>query len=330
MTTLGHNFVLGIKGTKLTADEELWLKDWGVFSIVLYKRNIENQGQLRKLQDEILNLSYCYHNQGVFFSIDMEGGPIHELPSPPFAYFPSGQELITQGANQETIYQYALHLGTYLKTLGFDMNYSPVADILHNPNNDLIRKRAWGITAEEVLSRLEPYVQGFADAGIFLVSKHFPGHGNTSVDTHKGLAQDLRSQTDIESQDLKVFKQLEQWGIPFIMTAHVIYPALDDKLPATLSYKCLTQWARKIHQIKAYFIADDLDMGALEPFGDPQKRLLDAAIAGCDFFMFCHRDKPPFQEIEYLAKHLPSQECSRLQESAQKFLWIKKQTKPGI
>jgi beta-N-acetylhexosaminidase len=302
--SFSKNLILGISGSSLTAEEKHWFRQNETFSIILYQRNIVDPDQLASLIQDIQSIHTENHGRPTLLSIDMEGGPLHELPPHQFRYFPSGPELLANQPEETSLYRAGYELGTYLRELGFHINYAPVLDVLTHPQNELFRNRSWGNKPQDIIRYTQPYIRGMQDAGILAVAKHFPGHGHTQVDSHHTLPTDLRSVPEIESIDLPPFIAAYAAGVRLFMTAHVLYPALDPKLPATLSPTILTHWAQNKWQLPGFFIADDLDMGALRHFGNSEDILRKSVEAGGHFFMYCHRTTPPWTELEFMNQFL--------------------------
>ncbi|MDW8189697.1 MAG: glycoside hydrolase family 3 N-terminal domain-containing protein [Pseudobdellovibrionaceae bacterium] len=310
--SLGLSFFIGLAGPELSKEERRWLTQYGAAGVILYKRNIQSFAQLRELQKQV---QQCAVNgkteQPVLFAIDLEGGSVAELPSHSFRVFPSPLDYLKSNPHQ-TLYEFGLDQGTYLRQLGFHINFAPCLDVCTLSSNTLIRDRVLGVTLGEICERARHLIRGYHDSGIMVTAKHFPGHGSTETDSHFALPIDSRSWDDIVRESLPPFRVAQELGVDFLMTAHVLYPKVDRSLPATLSYEILTQKARRELGIWSFILADDLDMGALKDFGGPLERSLKFIAAGGDFLMFAHRSSPPFEELEFLQSHISLEDYRRL------------------
>ena len=302
--SFSQNLIIGLKGPWLTEEEKKWIQQNNTFAFVLYRRNIIHSEQLSSLVKEIQSLHIAHHGHPTLLSIDMEGGPLHELPAEKFQYFPSGPELISNTKNDAELFKAGYKLGAYLQQQGFHINYAPVLDVLTHSGNQLLKKLSWGQDPRDVIQHSKPYIQGMQDAGILAVAKHFPGHGHTQIDSHEALPIDPRSLMEIDTLDLPPFLAAYATGVHLFMTAHVLYPAIDPERPATLSPYLLTDWTQKKWKLPGFFIADDLDMGALRSFGNSHAILQQSIEAGGHFFMYCHRADPPWSEWEFANQFL--------------------------
>jgi beta-N-acetylhexosaminidase len=176
-----------------------------------------------------------------------------------------------------------------LGILGFNTNFVPVLDLVDESSQDLgsvIGDRSYGNDPEVVTRCGKALVESLRTAGIISCGKHFPGHGGTSVDSHLDLPVDTRSREALESHDMIPFKLLAGNGIDMIMTAHVLYPALDDKLPATLSKTIVARLLRGEIGYDGVVITDDLEMGAIAKHYDSLECARLALMAGADLLLF--------------------------------------------
>jgi len=314
----GH-FIIGLNGPELTPDEKYWLEHFGAAGIVFFSRNIENPQQLARLMHEIKDLCLCSPNaEPPLFCIDMEGGRISELKHPNFRSWPSPSQYLKQNPTT-SLYEFGLDMGTYLRELGFHVNFSPCLDTLTNLDNHLIKDRSLGETSQQVVFLGKDLIRGFMDAKILTTAKHFPGHGHTLADSHFELPVDNRPFSELETDSLPPFKMASQMGVPFFMTAHVVYTQVDPDWPATLSEVWLKKILRDSLGVTQFCLADDLDMKALSSFGNSNQLAARFFNCGGDFIMYCHRETPPFEILDYLQSHIDSNEKKRM-ESAKKTL----------
>lgn len=308
----GGHFFIGIQGLELTASETHWFLKHGAAGVVLFARNILDPAQLLSLMGNIKAL--CMQSplgEPPLFCIDMEGGRISELKAPYFKTWPAALDYLNQNPNL-SLHDFGLEMGTYLRQLGFQVNFAPCLDILSNPDNQLIQGRSLGESSSQVVAFGQQLIAGYLDAQILPAAKHFPGHGHTVADSHFELPVDLRSLAELEDQAFKPFCMASQMEVPFFMTAHVMYPKVDPELPATLSPIWLKDIMRDRLKITQFCLADDLDMQALSQFGSPSKIASQFLNSGGDFLMYCHRPEPPFEVIESLSQGVAADQLARL------------------
>lgn len=172
-----------------------------------------------------------------------------------------------------------------ISSVGMFCDLSPVADVNSNPLNPIIGTRSFGENAEDVAARIRAAVEGLHAHHVIATAKHFPGHGNTSSDSHSGLPKVTRTLEEIESIDLLPFKAAVDAGVDMVMTAHIIYEALDSINPSTLSKKILTGYLREKLGFKGVIITDSFNMWAIQKNYDPGEAAIQAILAGADMIM---------------------------------------------
>ena len=199
--------------------------------------------------------------------------------------FPRAAELGNRDDTDLT-YHSAHTIGKQCKTLGVHINFAPVVDINTNPNNPIIGTRSFGNTPEMVIKHATAFAQGLLDAGIIPCIKHFPGHGDTSIDSHIGLPTIDHPLQRLSSVELAPFIALINHHIPAIMIAHLTVPALDaTDTPSSLSYSIVTELLRNTYHFDGLIITDALDMGALQSMGSAADIALQAFKAGNDILL---------------------------------------------
>lgn len=172
-----------------------------------------------------------------------------------------------------------------ISSVGMFVDLSPVADVNSNPKNPIIGTRSFGEDAEKVAERVRAAVRGLHANDVIATAKHFPGHGNTESDSHSGLPKVSRSLEEIESIDLLPFKAAVEEGADMVMTAHIIYEALDPENPSTLSKKILTGYLREKLGFEGVIITDSFNMWAIQKNYDPNEAAVQAILAGADLIM---------------------------------------------
>jgi beta-N-acetylhexosaminidase len=191
-----------------------------------------------------------------------------------------------QADSVELAYRFGLGMGKELRAVGINMDYAPVLDVHSNPENPIIGLRALDTDPAKVARLGAELIRGFYDAGVIPVGKHFPGHGDTSQDSHLTLPQVERARESLEKSELIPFIHAIQQGLEVIMTAHVVYPAWDARQPATFSRSILNDVLRNSLQFEGLIISDDLDMQAIDEKLESIPEL--GTRAGVDLFLICH------------------------------------------
>jgi len=217
---------------------------------------------------------------------DLEPGRVGAARFPEFFNFPSNQRLGLLN-NKHYTYEVGRAIGGLGKTLGVDIIFAPVADVNNNPNNPVINDRSFGNNPEIVAQHALAFARGLADIGIISCAKHFPGHGDTEVDSHDSLPLIPHDRERLHAIELAPFKKLIAADIPAIMLAHLEIPAFEDQenLPSSLSKKIVTDLLQKELGFKGLVITDGLDMGSIiDKYSDGQAEL-HALLAGNDILL---------------------------------------------
>jgi beta-N-acetylhexosaminidase len=224
-------------------------------------------------------------------SIDQEGGRVQRLRAPATEWPP--MFALDALAPREAVglaREVGRAIGRELATVGIDLDFAPVLDVHTNPTNPIIGDRAFGTTPEAVADRALAFADGLAAAGVVACGKHFPGHGDTSTDSHLELPRVEASLARLHAVELAPFARAARAGLPTIMTAHVVFAAVDAARPATLSAAVVRGVLREELGYRGVIVSDDLDMRAVaDHFGAGEAARL-AIEAGCDALLLC-RDR---------------------------------------
>jgi beta-N-acetylhexosaminidase len=192
-------------------------------------------------------------------------------------------------------------LGRQLCSLGFTINFAPVLDVNTCPENPVIGDRAFGEDPASVALFGTEWILGLQQGGVLACGKHFPGHGDTSVDSHAGLPVVHRERQGLLAIELAPFRAAAAAGIATMMTAHVVYSALDADLPATLSRSICTD-LRRVIGFEGLLLSDDLEMGAIEETFPIEDASVMAIAAGCDAILVCHSEEKQERAVDALAR----------------------------
>lgn len=283
----GQLLIVGFDGTRYNRRIGSLFKKIRPAGVVLFARNIENAAQARTLISDIVKLAEDQSLAPLFVCVDQEGGRVSRLPReyPPF---PTARELGKDGSSELVETSHA-KMGQALADIGFNVDFAPVLDLDTNPVNPIIGDRSFGPDREKVGRLGRAAIRGLRSAGILACAKHFPGHGDTSLDSHHDLPVDSRPAQRIEEAELHPFREAFYEDVEFVMTAHVIYPAYDELLPATLSEKIVTGILRDKMGYNGVIVGDDMDMKAVSDHWGTEESTSLAMKAGVDMLLVCHQ-----------------------------------------
>ena len=262
---------------------------------ILFRRNVARRGDEVDLdQVAALNASVtAAAPSGLqpFLGVDQEGGRVRRL-GPPLLQVPPMRAL--EGVPEEVVERLAKAVGEELAALGFNMSFAPVLDVDSNPANPIIGDRAFSRDPETVARQGIAYARGLARAGVLACGKHFPGHGDTEEDSHLALPRVRHGRARLEAVELAPFRSAFRAGaLPAVMTAHVVFDALEPDLPATLSRRTVQTVLRDELGFEGVCISDDLFMKGVSPSGgadaeEVARAAVQAVEAGCDMLLVCH------------------------------------------
>jgi beta-N-acetylhexosaminidase len=274
--------MIGIPGPTLDRPTRAFLAEHPPGGVILFKRNIRSASQLHTLVAEL-------HETGSglppLVALDHEGGRVDRLRRRPFTHFPPAAVV---GARNDPRLAAAVGraMGRELRAVGIDLDFAPVLDVWSNPRNRVIGDRAFGTTPARVARLALAFARGLMDAGVLACGKHFPGHGATTGDSHFVLPRDRRPRRAIVA-DYLPFVRAVRADLPAILTAHVVFPALDPRRPATLSEVICRGLLRRRLGFRGAIFTDDLDMMAIAARATPDRTAVAALTAGCDMLLFC-------------------------------------------
>jgi beta-N-acetylhexosaminidase len=324
---VGQLFVISIgrndDGTSINMDDNLKkiLNKYNPGGIILFSENLDNIDQTKNLIEDIQNESLI----NSFISIDEEGGLVSRLSSCKAMHSTEFIPNVNLGNinDLELTEKVGNVIGTELKSLGFNMDFAPVADINTNPNNPIIGDRAFSSEKEIVANNVIAQVKGFESAGIIPVIKHFPGHGDASTDSHETEVVINQSKDRIEEVEIFPFKEAINSGVDVIMTAHIKMPQVtNDNLPATMSKEVLTGILREDLGYENIIITDALEMKAISSYWTPAESAVKSFSAGADMLLLPESLEESFNGILEAVKSGDISE-ERLDESVYRILKLK-------
>jgi beta-N-acetylhexosaminidase len=280
--TTAQLFMVGLPAPTLDRATREFLAEHPPGGVILFKRNIRSAAQLRDLVAEI-------HASGAgippLVALDHEGGRVHRLP-PPFTHFPPALTLAQRG-DARVVEAVGRAMGRELRAVGIDLDFAPVLDVWSNPRNQVIGDRAFGTEPARAARLGLALARGLARGGVLACGKHFPGHGDTVGDSHFVLPRVRRPQRALARVELIPFARAVAADIPALMTAHVVYPALDPRRPATLSPAICRDLLRRRLGFQGVLFSDDLEMHAVAGHAAPGRAAVAALRAGCDMLLVC-------------------------------------------
>lgn len=278
---VGQLFLLAFSGNE--ANEVIPLiKERGIGGLYLSNDNLGEPESTAKLINTLQEAAL----QGIsktplLTAADQEGAWAVMVP-----YSSSGPGNMALGASdpENTKKMYSV-FSKELASVGVFCDLSPVADVNSNPNNPIIGTRSFGENPQKVAKRVKASIDGLHVNNIIATAKHFPGHGNTTTDSHSGIPIVTRSIQEIEAIDLLPFKTAVESGVDIVMTAHIIYDAIDKENPATLSSKILNGYLREKLGFEGVIMTDSFNMQAIQKNYDPAEAAVLAILAGADMIM---------------------------------------------
>ena len=299
--------MIGIPGPELDAAARRLLQHHAVGGVILFQRNVGDIDALRRLCDDI---HACNPEYPPLVAIDHEGGRVNRL-SAPFTRFPPAA-VVGAAGSPHFAYREGAAMGEELRAVGIDLNFAPVLDIQSNPRNRVIGDRSFGSHPKTVARMGISLAHGLQRTGVIACGKHFPGHGDTDLDSHFDLPVVTKSLSDMERVELFPFRRAILSGLDAIMTAHILFRAIDPVRPATLSRKIIGDLLRERLHFRGVVFSDDLDMKAISDRYSPDDAAIESIEAGVDCVLFCQSPDKAVAAIEAVDR--VSRKRSRLRE----------------
>jgi beta-N-acetylhexosaminidase len=283
LATVGRHFLIGLqKSVSLTEHDARLLSALQPAGIILFrdnfKRGVSYEEWLSSYRVLIERVRVCVGRETLLISMDHEGGAVFRPPPPITNFGPAAKWASRSG-------DVGAAMGVELRSLGINLNFAPVVDIHTNPANPVIGNRAFGGEPGVVADSARNFLRAMENEGVVACPKHFPGHGDTSVDSHYDLPVAQGNLDELRQRELLPFAAMVEAGAKIIMSAHILYPEIDANDPATLSRVLLNDVLRGQLGFQGVITTDDIGMGAVSTlFGRPgaAERALQA---GCDLLM---------------------------------------------
>ena len=285
-------FMVGFPGTSLDPDFAA-LIDEGVGGAILFRRNVTTPGETAALNAAIKARA----GRPFLLGVDQEGGRVARLRGAPFTPLPPMREFGATGS-ADVVERVGRLLAYELRALHFDWDFAPVLDVDTNPANPVIGDRAFSRSADEVARLGVALARGLESGGVASCGKHFPGHGDTSQDSHHELPHLPHPLERLRRVELVPFAAYAQAGLASLMTAHVVFDAIDPGVPATMSRKVLQGLLREELGFDGLLVSDDLEMKAIADHHGVGEAAVRGTLAGIDLFLVCHRAEVQREAIE--------------------------------
>jgi beta-N-acetylhexosaminidase len=273
----GQLMMVRLFGTELDAETDAFLRTHRVRGACLFRQNMVDAGQLTRLTGALRDAM----GPQALVALDQEGGAVVRstwVPAPPSA-------MALGAANDPALARdVGAAVARAVRALGFNWNFAPVLDLNNNPHNPVIAERSFGADPMQATRIALAWMEGSESEGVACCVKHFPGHGDTHVDSHRDLPTVDKSREELERFEFAPFR-LAAPQAPAMMTAHIVYPALDPVNPATMSHAILTGVLREQFDYQGVIITDGMDMHAIAHRYSAGQAAVNALVAGADMVM---------------------------------------------
>lgn len=279
----GQLLVGGFVGTRLPPSYATALAEGRRAGAILFARNIEDAEQVVALNTQMIEAAGA--EAPPLVAVDQEGGRVARLKAPFLKVPPMRRlgELDDLGLTREVAVQMARELSAH----GFNLDFSPVMDVDSNPLNPIIGDRSFGRDARTVMTHGVAFIQGLQQENVLSCAKHYPGHGDTELDSHLDLPTVDQPLDRLRRIEIPPFRAASGAGVASMMSAHVVYPALEPAVPATFSRAVCTALLRQEIGFDGVLFSDDLEMGAIAKHHGIAHAAREAIWAGCDVLLIC-------------------------------------------
>lgn len=321
---VGQLFVFGFHGYEPTGEITSLIEKYGIGGTIYFGRNVRDAEQVHQLSSSLKQIAAHAGRPNVLVAIDQEGGMVARIVDG-VTLMPGNMAMGATGS-AEGAGETARVCGEELRLLGVTMNYAPCLDVNNNPDNPVINVRSYGDRPQVVGELGKAALLGYQVSKVAATVKHFPGHGDTSVDSHHDLPVLPHDRERLDAIELAPFRAAIAAGTAAIMTAHVCLPALDPSgKPSTLSQPVLTGLLREELGYKGVIVTDCLEMDAIDKFYGPEKGAVLALQAGADMVLVSHTYEKQVAALEAVVAAVENGELSeeRINESLARVMQLK-------
>jgi beta-N-acetylhexosaminidase len=307
----GQRLMVGFHGHEASPDVKRMIRDYGAGSVILFARNVAAPEQVADLVRELqAEARAAGHDLPLLVSVDQEGGRVARLRAPWTEWPPL--EALGRTGSEDLARRMGEALAAELRACGIRLDFAPVVDVNTNPKNPIIGALGRSFSDDpDVVGRLgAAMIEGLQASGVAACAKHFPGHGDTAVDSHLDLPVVGHSRSRLEEVELRPFRMAVEAGVATIMTVHALVRELDPDLPATLSPRIVGGLLRTEMKFDGVIVSDDLEMKAVAKHWAPGPAAVLAARAGCDLLPVCATHDVQVESVEGLVRAVEAGEVS--------------------
>jgi beta-N-acetylhexosaminidase len=285
MDNIGQLVMSGIKGIALEDDEAKFLESENIGGVILFAHNYESPAQLAELVNSIQK---CRSEYPLFIAVDQEGGRVQRFKNG-FTILPPMHKLSETGS-PKICFELHQQIAAELKACGVNLNFGPVCDIWTNPNNKVIGDRAFGNNPDIVSNFISSVIRGYQTNGIIACAKHFPGHGDTTKDSHYDLPYVKTDMDTLMSREIVPFRKAVKSRVEMVMMGHLVVDAIDTEFPCSLSKKA-HHFLREELKYTKVIVSDDMEMKAIENHFPTGQAAQMALLAGTDIIIYRSMEK---------------------------------------
>jgi beta-N-acetylhexosaminidase len=325
---VGERFMVGFDGHAASPDVKRMIRDFGVGHVVLFERNVDAPEQVAELVRELQVVARdAGHTLPLLVAVDQEGGRVARLREPWTVWPP--MRAVGRIGSEDMARKVGAALAAELSACGIRYDFAPDVDVDTNPNNPIIGDRSFGDDPGLVGRLGAAVVRGLQESGVAACAKHFPGHGDTDVDSHLELPAVDHPRSRLDEVELPPFRAAIEAGVASIMTAHVLVRTLDEEVPATLSPRVVNGLLRKEMRFDGVVVSDDLEMKAVATHWGVGPSAVKAAQAGCDLLPVCASVEAQVEAIESVIRALEAEAlswsamddaCARIRRMKERYL----------
>jgi len=325
---VGQRFMVGFDGHAASPDVKRMIRDYGVGHVILFARNVDGPEQVAELVRELQAAARdAGHALPLLVAVDQEGGRVARLREPWTVWPP--MRAVGRTGSEDIARRVGAALAAELSACGIRYDLAPDVDVDTNPRNPVIGDRSFGEDPGLVGRLGAALIRGLQAGGVAACAKHFPGHGDTDVDSHLDLPAVDHSRARLEEVELPPFRKAIEAGVSSIMTAHVVVRAFDEAVPATFSPRIIDGLLRKELKYGGVIVSDDLEMKAVTKHWRVGDGAVKAAQAGCDLLPVCATAEAQVEAVESVIRALEAQTlawssmddaCARIRRLKERFL----------
>jgi len=284
---VGQRFMIGFDGLEASPDVKSLIREFGVGHVILFARNVANPEQVAGLNRELQETARdAGHDTPLLIAVDQEGGRVARM-GPPWTVWPPLRALGRTGS-EDLARRMGAALAAECASAGIKCDFAPIVDVDTNPQNPIIGNRSFGDDPDLVGKLGVAMIEGLQGGGVVACAKHFPGHGDTDLDSHLALPTVEQSRSRLDDVEIRPFKRAIAARVATIMMAHVLYPELDPEYPASISRPIVDGILRRELKYDGVVFTDDLEMKAVADRWTPDTSAVLALQAGCDIVPVCN------------------------------------------